>query len=278
LYAFAFKMRGKLGGFIDDVWSWETVGDALSVVSLPRHVQLARAAEGVCECGGAWRCHAEKVLCNNKLDPQELFKCIVDALEHGRGPRTKVPVLAGKYGGEGKSFLLAPLRAIYGMDLVQETPQPGNFPLLGLENKRVVVLDEWRFDESVLRMSTQLLWFEGKPFPLTRPQNQPGVAGHFVYSGRAPVFITTKADLLTAIQEAARAAVQSGQPSQHTMLLRRLKIFLLDVPTPVLGDDTIVECAVCFAKMAMRWGQREQSQSVGGHANHPLGEIDMNDL
>ena len=278
LYAYAFKTRGKLAGFIDDVWAWETVGDALAMVSLPRHVLLARAAGGVCECGGAWRCHAEKVLKNNKLDPQEFFTCIVDTLEHGRGPNTKVPVLAGKYGGEGKSFLLAPLRSIYGMDIVQESPQPGNFPLLGLENKMVVLLDEWRFDESVLRMSTQLLWFEGKPFPLTRPQNQPGVAGHFLYSGRAPVFITTKAELLVAIQEAAKVAVQSGQPSQHTMLLRRLNIFMLEVPTPVLADGAIVECAVCFAKMAMHWSGRGQSQGVGGHASHVLGEIDYNDL
>jgi len=101
---------------------------------------------------------------------------------------------------------------------------------MGLESKSVVLLEEWRFDEHVLRMSTQLLWFEGKPFPLTRPQNQSGVVGHIVYMGTAPIFITTKAETLVDIQRAAALAQQANEPSQHTMLLRRLKIFMMKAP------------------------------------------------
>ena len=84
------------------------------------------------------------------------------------------------------------MRNVYGDDNIQECPQPGNFPLLGLEDKTIALLDDWRFDETVLPISAQLLWYEGKPLPLTRPQNQQSYVGHFLYKGGAPIFITTK--------------------------------------------------------------------------------------
>ena len=68
-----------------------------------------------------------------------------------RGPSTKVIVLAD---GEGKSFLFAPMRGVPSLEHVQDSPQPGNFPLLELEDKTIVVFDEWHSDESVLRMAT----------------------------------------------------------------------------------------------------------------------------
>jgi hypothetical protein len=252
LYHYAFKNRVRLPALIDDVWSWEQVEDSLASQSLSRVGRMQRAATRACECGGEWRKHAEAIFQNNDVDPREFWGHVHESLSKGRGPATSVPVLAGRYGGEGKSFLFAPLRSVYGQDL-QETPQPGNFPLLGLENKAVVLLDEWRFDERVLRMSTQLLWLEGKPFPVTRPQNQAGVVGHFVYMGTAPIFVTTKSEALEEIKKAAAAAEARNETSQHTMLLRRVKIFDFHVRTPVSPGLVIPECATCFYHMMMAY-------------------------
>ena len=251
LFAFAFKIRAKLGGLIDDVWSWETVGDTLSVVTLPRVARLQHAASQPCICAGAWRTQADRIFTNNGLDPSDFCTDVHRALFQGRGPSTQVLVLAGRFGGEGKSYLLAPLRGVYGSEQVQESPQPGSFPLLGIEDKNVALLDEWRFDESVLRMATQLLWYEGKPFPVTRPQNQAGTVGHFLYRGGAPLFVTTKEEWLEQIEAAAEQARITNQATQHTMLLRRLKIYKLHKPTPVPGDCTIPECPACFAGMVL---------------------------
>ena len=63
------------------------------------------------------------------------------ACANGRREDVPVSVLMGRFGGEGKSFWLSPLRSVYGVEHVQATPQPGNFPLLGLERKKVVLLD-----------------------------------------------------------------------------------------------------------------------------------------
>ena len=91
-------------------------------------------------------------------------------------------------------------------------PEKGNFPLLDLEKKRVVLLDEWRFDESVLPMSTQLLWLEGKPLQLPQPQNT-GFVGHRVYHGSAPIFVTTKMQYLEKLVREAEAAEASNDSS-----------------------------------------------------------------
>ena len=85
-------------------------------------------------------------------------------LKEGRREDVPVLVFMGRFGGEGKSFWLGPLRPLFGIENVQPTRQPGNFPLMGLERKRVALVDDGCFD--VLPLPTQLLWYEGKPFPL----------------------------------------------------------------------------------------------------------------
>jgi len=115
-----------------------------------------------------------------------------------------------------------------------------------------VLLDEWRFNEGVLRMATRLLWYERKRFPVTQPQNQAGSYGHFLYEGSAPLFVTTKEEDLARIETAARRAKDLNLPSQHTMLLRRLKVYKLHAPCPVADNVTIVECPSCFARMILQ--------------------------
>ena len=103
---------------------------------------------------------------------------------------------------------------IFGVENVQATPQPGNFPLLGLEKKKVALLDGWCFDADVLPLARQLVWYEGKPFPLTRPQNLSTCSGQILYRGTAPVFVTCKDSCkekdLAPAQDKAHVAVVRG--------------------------------------------------------------------
>ena len=141
---------------------------------------------------------------------------------------------------------------MYGAEHVQATPQRGSFPLLGLENKKVCLLDDWCFDESVLPLPTQLLWYEGKPFPLPRPQNSSQYQGHLLYQGSAPVFVTVKEKDLGPLIAQAQVALAQGAPSEHTMLLRRLKIFSFTRPLPQ-SHQHVHECGHCFAQMVLRF-------------------------
>ena len=138
-------------------------------------------------------------------------------------------------------------------------PQKGSFPLLDLEKKRCVILDEWDFDEHTIPLSTQLLWFEGKAFPIVRPQNK-DYSGHLLYKGSAPIFITAKEKQVALIVRVAQAAYNAGHPSQESMLLRRLKLYWLSRKLPVQPGVQMHECGACFAKLicyhagvALRW-------------------------
>ena len=256
LVTFAFKNRARLPGLIDDVWSWETVDDFLAEHGKSRVEMLVAAAGASCICQGEWMQTAMQSLLRNGIDPSSLCRDIYRLLEAGRREDVPVLVLMGRYGGEGKSFWLGPLRLIYGIDNVQATPQPGNFPLLGLERKKVALLDDWCFDANVLPLPTQLLWYEGKPFPLTRPQNSNTYNGHLLYRGTAPIFVTCKEKDLGPVQEKAQVALMRGHPSEHTMLLRRLKIYSFKQPLPSRGNaPRIPECMQCFARLLLQYGQ-----------------------
>ena len=144
-----------------------------------------------------------------------------------------------------------PLRTIFGHRHVQTTPQPGAFPLLGLENKRLAILDEWDFDERTLPLSLQLLWFEGKAFPITRPQNK-DYSGHLLYEASAPVFITCKEWHLGPIVASGRRAEWTGEPSEPTMLLRRLRVFQFSTTLRIpvgMRICNVFECASFYASV-----------------------------
>ena len=155
LVAYAFKNRAKLPGLIDDVWSWEKVDAYLEALAKSRLDQLYAAAAMPCMCQGRWALQALEALSRNSLCPELFCKDVFRLLRDGRRPDVPVMVLMGRFGGEGKSFLLAPLRALYGPGHVQSTPQRGNFPLLGLETKKVVLLDDWCFDDTILPLPTR---------------------------------------------------------------------------------------------------------------------------
>ena len=86
-----------------------------------------------------------------------------------------------------------------------------------------------------------MLWFEGKAFPITRPQNQ-DYSGHFLYEASAPVFITRKERHLGPIVASGRWDEWTGEPSEHTMLLRRLRVFQFSTKLRIPVGMRVVEC------------------------------------
>ncbi len=252
LVTWCFKNRQKLPSIIEDVWAWETVDDHLETHAQSRLELLLRAARGSCGCGGRWAQTALVLLQKNGVNVNWFCSMVLRLLQNGRREDTPVLVLMGKFGGEGKSYLYSPFKHVFGEENVQPTPQPGNFPLLGLERKKVVLLDEWAFDSAVLPLATQLLWYEGKAFPITRPQNKE-YSGHLLYSGTAPIFATCKEKDLGPIMAKAQQAMARGYASEHTMLMRRLLVISFSCPFKP-PEPKIYECPCCFARMLLQFG------------------------
>ena len=246
--ALAWKIRSRLDALIDDVWSWEHVDDTLAWVGETRAARFVAAGQGPCVCNGMWRHCAEWALQANAVNPGELCHALWKAARDGRHESTPVVTLMGRSGGEGKSFLLAPLRTIFGEEYIQATPQPGSFPLLGLETKRLALLEEWTFDEATLPYGTQLLWLEGKAFIVTRPQNK-DYTGHLLYRGTAPVFITCKEVHMGPMIAKAQAAAALGQACEASMMLRRLKVFGFTQKLPMPPDVSVPVCGHCFVRV-----------------------------
>jgi len=243
---FLFKVRSKLPALIDDIWEWEGVSTNLRIARRTREEALRCAAAAPCVCGGGWTELAATVLTTNGINKASLCKDILQLLRVGRGETTPVLVLAGSSGGEGKSILLKGLASLFHGAEVFGCPERGNFPLLGLERCKVALLDDWRFDATVLTFTTQLKWYDGSPFTVTRPQNVPGSSGHFVYRGTAPIVVTTKQQDIDRLAAATQPAVLGGAAAdgEASMLLRRLRVYTFTnrISTPARPVQTYPRC------------------------------------
>ena len=158
-------------------------------------------------------------------------------------------VLAGAHGGEGKSAFLKGLSAVYGSEHLFYAPQKTSFPFFGLEHAKVALLDDCRFEPSVIPFATQCLWFDGSPLPVARPQNQAHAIGHSLCRGSAPIFITTKLQDLNRLRGLAAPARAAGQPADGdaSMVLRRLQVYTFNTRVPAPAKE-LPTCARCFAQ------------------------------
>ena len=249
---FLFKHRARLPGLIYDIWKWECVEADLGVAQMSRLETLHSAAKGPCVCHGLWRYHVLRAFELNNIDQQALFNDIVEALTTGRSETTPVIVLAGDRGGEGQSMFLKAFVVVFGDRHVFKGPVPGNFPMVELPGKKVVFLDEWRFDQALLSFATQCLWYDGSSVPVARPQNDAGGPGHKDYRGSAPIFVTTKRADLLDLEAWALDRPDSGTPwdANASMLCRRLKVYPFKhrVPKPPTKLKT---CGRCFAELLL---------------------------
>ena len=249
---FLFKHRQRLPSLIDDIWRWETVEDTLEQARLTRLSALHVASQKPCVCGGEWLSKVIDVFQKNSIPVKDVCRDVYLALSTGRTERTPVVVFSGLRGGEGKSFFLKGLTSCYGHDFVFPSPQKGNFPLLDLPGKKVVFLDDWRFDGSVVPFATQCLWYDGSALPIAQPQNQPGKLGHILYRGTAPIFATTKSDDMQQLLAAGTPNPHSGVPldANASMVLRRLKLYFFTTPM-TKPTQRIPYCARCFAGLIL---------------------------
>ena len=237
---FCFNNYAKLEDLVHRSWQMEQVEDILEGIEKPRVQFLHEAAQSPCKCQRRWVPAAMQLFALNGINPSDWCSAVWASIHHGRSKGSLV-CHAGKEGDEGKSFLFEPLYAVFGADSVFTAPPKNAFPLLELPKARLALLDDWRFNEDVVSYALQLLWFEGKPFVIARPQNQ--FTGHVRYHKDDPVFITTlEADLM-----ALRAKVL---PGDRDMMLKRLKIFRFQRKLENPQRD-LPACGHCFARLLL---------------------------
>ena len=244
--AFVFKRQARLPSLLDDIWRWESIDATVAAADRTLVQYLTAATSKPCVCGGNWSRFAAYALGSNHVDVSALCKAVLHSLCEGRSPSSPIVTLTGVRGGEGKSFFLKGLAAVVGVEHVFGTPTHPSFPLHGLEEAKVVILDEFRFLKSVIPIATQCLWFDGSAVPIAKPQTGHGSGSHVMYHGRAPLFITTS-------QGEVDALAQAGD-GDASVLLRRLQVVRCTerVAKP---NSKIPNCAPCFATFVMSQGR-----------------------
>lgn len=252
MQGFLFKRRHTLPGLIESIWQWEDVDAILADATRSRVDTLRAAASGSCVCAGRWAAAVAQSVIMNSIPLQELCTDMFRALQQGRDETTLVVVLAGASGGEGKSMFLKPLIPLFGSENVFPCPEPGTFPLLDLPGKKVVLLDDWRFNKTVLPFETQCRWFDGSAVRVQRPQNQNGVTGHVVYQGTAPIFATTKLADMERFEALSEIDPGTGlaKDADAAMLHRRLKVYKFHTRIPKAAGK-IKYCPRCFAQLIL---------------------------
>ena len=254
MLSFCFQNEPRLADLIARSWRFECIEQSVRLGERPRLEILREAAQKPCVCQGKWKPAAHELFQQNALCEEDWCQAMLSSLEHGRQKGTLV-CHVGAEGDEGKSFLLAPLPEVFGRDQVF-TPVKGSFPLMGLEACRIALLDDWRFGEDILSYNVQLLWFEGKPIIIARPQNQ--CTGHLRYNGDEPIFIST---LEANLMKVPRGLL----PGDVAMMLKRLLVFRFSAKLR-RPDRSIQDCGRCFAEFLFEGKQAARVQ-VGARAH-----------
>ena len=252
MQTFLFRIRRKLPSLIDDVWQWEEASDRVELSIKSRLTALSEAVAAPCRCNGEWWPCVVGALTANGISSRQLAHDFYLNFASGRSETVPVIVLAGLHGGEGKSLILSPIPSLFGEEYVMQGLASGVFPMVDLPSKKAVILNEWKFNAAPISLANQLLWFEGKAVPITKPQNdREGASGHCLYRGSAPIFITSPLESLQPLIDQADAERSSGRPSQLTMLMRRLHIYHFRTPCQPPRRQ-LDPCASCFAHFVMQ--------------------------
>ena len=109
-----FRIRRKLPSLMDDLWQWGEASDRLELSTNSRMAALADAMVAPCRCHGEWWPCVHGALTANGIATEQLAHDFYLNFASGRSETVPVIVLAGLYGGEGKSLLLSPIPAFLG--------------------------------------------------------------------------------------------------------------------------------------------------------------------
>ena len=182
LYEFVLN-RGnkKLNDLLDTVWELETAKEKQERASMSRIDILKEQLSVGCTCEGQWLECALQILDKNCIDRSVFANAIVKLLVMGRGKGRNIYITGPA--NCCKTFILDPLRVVYDSFL---SPATCSYAWLGVENKEVIFLNDFRWSPVILPWADMLLLLEGHVVHFAAPKNQLQ-QGHRVHEGHSSV-------------------------------------------------------------------------------------------
>ena len=139
----------------------------------------------------------------------------------------------------GKTFILDPLRHIFDTFL---SPATGSYAWLGVEDKVLIFLNDFRWSPTIIPWSDFLLLLEGHIVHFTAPKTM--YSQNIESSKDTPIFATAKA-LLSFVKG---SILDQTEPE---MMNVRWRFFTFRHQFDVHCQKTVPSCTHCFATMLL---------------------------
>ena len=239
LYDFVLnRSQKKLKELVETVWEVETATEKIARSKMSRLDILKQQLAGTCICNGQWLHCALDILEKNSIDRAVFCDAMIKLLVMGRGKGRNIYITGPA--NCGKTFILDPLRVIYNTFL---SPATCSYAWLGVEDKEVIFLNDFRWSPIILPWSDMLLLLEGHVVHFAAPKttyNQ-----DIEFSKDTPIFATAKA-LISFV----KASMIDDRETE--MMTVRWRIFTFRHQFDIHSQKTVPSCAYCFATFLLQ--------------------------
>ena len=232
--------------------AWDKANARQEVDALKKHDRLdlliEAKTETLCICDGLWLKCAKEVLALNDIDESEFAQAIHENLIKGRGKFRNV-LLVGKT-NRAKTFLLKPLRTIYGRFLF-ENPACHKYGWGGCRGKSVFLLQDFRWNVELIKWSDFLLMLdEDETVKLPTPRNHE--KEDIVLKTQVAIFATSVDVIKQKVPYYARDEERERIISENSMMQSRWKVFRFRHEFTEENQIKCQPCAHCFARLVLQ--------------------------
>ena len=202
---------------------------------------LKEASLGSCKIENCkWLMAAFNTLSNNNVQLIDFCQSIRLALEKGRGKKRNIMIVGPS--NCGKTFMLKPLTNIFDCF---SNPATGSFAWIGVEEKEVIYLNDFRWSKTIIAWSDFLRLLEGDevhfPAPKTHYTNDIKLSKESI----TPVFSTS-------IKPISRNGDGEMGYGESIMMQYRWKVFSFHHQISVCDMIDIEPCTACFANLILQ--------------------------
>ncbi len=236
LYRFCIERSTKtLVEFIGTVWDAENAEHILQRKKLSRMDIFTKALESPCICEGQWLQCALQLLERNSIELEDFSSAVKELLQKGRGKGRNL-LLTGP-ANCGKTFLLNPLTHIFDSFC---NPATGSFAWVGVEEKEVIFLNDFRWDKTIITWADLLLLLEGQLVHFPAPKTH--YAQDICLEKDTPIFCTSKAPIVYV-----KNSVVDDRETE--MMQVRWHHFQFRYQLRMQDCKEVPSCANCFASL-----------------------------
>lgn len=220
-------------------WEFADAHEALTRSKMTRVEILQQQFNSSCVqgCNKKWLECAVDLLQRNSIDINFYCNAFYNALKQGRGKYRNIYI----YGRSncGKSFMIAPLKEVYKAFV---NPATGTFAWVGAEKAEVILLNDFRWNASIIAWSDLLQMLEGDTMHLPAPKNF--VQKDLVFDRDTPFFATADQPLLY---------IKSGviDHVNSEMMRVRWNHFNFTAQIPQEQQRALPPCGRCFAELIL---------------------------